>query len=198
MGFGLSTNIEVPKVEVPKVELPKIDPSAAVSGATAGIKDAAAGAIAGVAGVVSGAVDAAVKAAVALSSVAGALAEAAVSFKGGTADFAMEPHLVLDANAGYGDTEFEKGPVWIRVDLTQDQAKENTDTLHLFSDPGGYDEQKPISAFRESNGKTVDVVFEDAPMDASFTLEVIPATGLPHAIFSGVAYGDLRKTKQRI
>lgn len=204
MGFGL--NVEVPKVEVPKVAVPdvaapKIDIAGAVSGAAAGLKGAVSGAAAGVAagakGVVGGALGSVGGAALSLSSVAGALAEVAVSFKGGTADVAMEPHMVLDANAGYGETKFEKGAVWIRVDLPSDKAKASTDTLHLFSGSGAYDQNRKISAFKEKGANTVDVVFEDAPMDQSFSLDVIDGQGRTHSIFAQVPYGDLRKTKNR-
>jgi hypothetical protein len=218
MGFGLSAGI--PKVETPKVPaVPKVpDVAGAVAGAASGLKGAVTGAASGVAtgvkaavgggaggalggalgGGIGGAMGAVGKGGLSLAGVAGVLAEVAVSFTGGSVDFAMEPHMVLDANASFGDTRFEKGPVWIRVDLTPEQAKANTENLRLYSADGGYDQEKRISEFHEEQGGMVDILFADAPMDASFSLEAIPEDGPAHPIFAQVAYGDLRKTKSRV
>jgi len=180
MGFGLSGSVSVPKLEVPKVpEAPKAPD----------VKSAASGAI-------GSALGGAAKA-FSLAGVAGALVEAAVSFKGAVVDFAMEPHLVLDANASFGDTKFEKGPIWIRVDLAPAQAKENAETLHLRSDDGAFDGKKKINAFTDAADKTVDILFEDAPMDQTYSLDVIDEQGAAHQMFAGIPYGDLRKTKNR-
>ncbi|MEO7424476.1 MAG: hypothetical protein ABI036_04765 [Fibrobacteria bacterium] len=210
MGFGLGGSVsvpkvEVPKVEVPKVEIPKVNVAGAVSGAAAGLAGAVSGAAAGVAagakaavgGVVGGALGAVGKVAASLAGVAGGLAEVAVSFKGASVDFAMEPHMVLDANASYGDTQFEKGPVWIRVDLTPEKAQENTETLHLRSDDGAFDGKKKINEFSDKSEDTVDVLFEDAPMDQTYSLDVIDEKGVAHSMFAGIPYGDLRNTKNR-
>jgi hypothetical protein len=217
MGFGLK--VEAPKAEVPKAAAPKVEaPKLAVAGiagaasavggaaagAAGGVKGAVAGAAAGVGGAaaglksgVGGAVEAAGGAALSLSAVAGALAEVSVSFQGGTEDAAMEPHMVLDANAGFEETKFEKGPVWVRVDLPPDLAKASTDTLHLYCASGAYDKREKISAFKEQAGTTVDVEFADAPMDQEFSLDVIDDQGRAHAIFAHVSYGDMRKTNNR-
>lgn len=203
MGFGFSGKIEAPKVEAPKVAAPKPDVAGAVAGVAAGaaaaVKGAASAAAATAKGALGGAAGIAGKAggAVSLSAVAGALADVSVSFKGGTEDSAMEPHMVLDANASYEETRFEKGPVWIRVDMPPEKAKENGETLHLRSGDGAYDRKKPIKEFAESGTKTVDVVFEEAPMDKAYTLEVVGASGKAYPVFSGIAYGDLRKSKNR-
>lgn len=217
MGFGLKVEapkVEVPKVAAPKVEAPKPDVAGivgaagavggAAAGAAAGFKGAVAGAAAalggaaaGLKGAVGGALEAAGGAALSLSAVAGALAEVSVSFQGGTEDAAMEPHMVLDANAGYEETKFEKGPVWVRVDLPPDQAEASTDTLHLYCASGAYDKREKISAFKEQAGTTVDVEFADAPMDQEFSLDVIDEQGHAHAIFAHVPYGDMRKTNNR-
>lgn len=218
MGFGLK--VEVPKVEVPKVAAPKVDaPKLDIAGAAAAVGGAAAGAMGSVAGAaaagvaagaaaavggaaglknaVGGALGAAGGAALSLSAVAGALAEVSLSFHGGTEDAAMEPHMVLDANAGYEETKFEKGPVWVRVDLPPDLAKASTDTLHLYCASGAYDKREKISAFKDQTSATVDVEFPDAPMDQAFSLDVIDDQGHAHAIFAHVAYGDMRKTNNR-
>ena len=44
----------------------------------------------------------------------------------------------------------------------------------------------------------MDVLFEEAPMDKEYSLEVIPASGSAHIIFKDVPYGDLRATKGRL
>ena len=213
MGFGIKVDVpapkvEVPKIEVPKVEVPKVDVGAAVSGAVSGASMAAAGAVASataavtgaasaVAGAVASATTAAASAASSLASVAGAIADVAVSFTGAIEDLVLEPHLQLDANASWGDTHFEKGPIWIRVALPRDKAKERTDLLHLYSGSGGFDEQKTISAFAEAGETTVDVLFEDAPMNETFSLEITRGDAPPRRLFADVAYGDLRKTRKR-
>jgi hypothetical protein len=205
MGFGLGGSVSVPKVEVPKVEVPKApNPAAAIAGAAAAAKGAVGGAVGGVAAAAKGAVGgalgaagAAVKAVVNLGSVAGALAEVAVSFKGMSADFAMEPHMVLDANASYGDTNFEKGPIRILIDLAPEKAQANTESLHLRAEDGSFEGKKRINEFTGKTERTVAVVFEDAPMDKTYSLDLIDAGGKAHAMFAKVAYGDLRNSQKR-
>jgi hypothetical protein len=207
MGFGISAS--VPKIPAaPKVpDAPKApDLKAAAAGAAAGfaagaqaaVAGAAKSAMAGVAATAKAAVSGAGAAAKSLSAVAGALAEVAVSFQGPSVDMAMEPHMVLDANASYGETRFEKGPVWIRVDLPAVKARENGDTLRLYSADGAYDRKKPIREFDEEQGRMVDVLFADAPMNQAYSLEVIPASGSPRPMFREIPYGDLRKTMGRL
>ncbi len=198
MGFGIKLDV---KVEAPKVELPKVDVAAAVGGAVAGATAAVTGAVGAVTGAVTdavGAVTGAVSGVVeSLSSVAGAIADAAVSFTGAIEDGILEPHLQLDANASYGDTKFEKGPVWIRIEMPSNEVDHIGDILHLFTSTGSFDQKKEFRDYDESTPETVDVLFEDAPMDEKYSLEIIPEEGDPHLIFSDIPYGDLRKTKQR-
>jgi hypothetical protein len=205
MGFGLNIKVEAPKVETPKVDVAAAASQAAssVTGAVSGAMGAAMGAVSGAVGAVTGAVEGAVAgvaatasgAAAALSSVAGAIADVDVSFKGAAEDFVLEPHLQLDANASYGKTKFEKGPIWIRIELTPDEAKLCTDTLHLFSESGEYDAKQKISDYKDNNETTVVIVFEKAPMDEKYSLEIIPEGGEPRVVLSRVPYGDLFKTK---
>jgi hypothetical protein len=200
MGFGISAS--VPKVEVPKVPavpaVPTVpDLAGAVKGAVGAVAGAAAGAAAGAKAAAGGALGAVAKVGASLAGVAGALAEATVSFEGPSVDVAMEPHMVLDANAGFGETKFEKGPIWIRVDLAPEKAKENHETLHLRSDDGAFDMEKKINEFQDETAETVDVLFEDAPMDRSYSLDVIDGKGVTHAMFAKIPYGDLRNTKNR-
>ncbi len=204
MGFGIKIKVEAPKVEVPKVDVAKAVSGAtaaamgAVSGAIDSAKDAVNGAVDSVTGAVNDAVGAATGAIAALSSVAGAIADVAVSFTGSIVDFVLEPHLQLSANASWGDTHFEKGPIRIRVELTPEEASGNGDALHLFSNSGAFDERREIGKFSGDNGTTVVMQFEDAPMNETYSLEVIPEEGgPPRTIFTNIAYGDLRRTKQR-
>lgn len=204
MGFGLDAKVEVPKAIVPKVEVPSAAAAVAgaagalagaVAGIAAGAESALAGAAATAKAAVSGAAGAAAKS---LSALPGALAEVAVSFQGPSVDVALEPHLVLDANASYGETEFVKGPIWIRVDLPPAKARLNGDSLRLFSSDGAYDMRKAICEFDEERGTMVDVLFPDAPMDLAYSLEVLPQTGDPRSMFRDIPYGDLRKTMGRL
>lgn len=223
MGFGLNVKVEVPKVEVPKVEVPKVDVAAAAKNVTSSVTGAVSGAIdsakstvnsavdsaksavagavdsakSAVDGAVSAATDAVESAKASLATVAGAIAEVAVSFTGAIEDFVLEPHLQLDANASFGKTKFEKGPIWIRVEDTPAEAKANTDMIHIFSGSGDYDKTMKVSDFTKDNGKTVDLLFEEAPMGDTFSLEVLKDGGVKKTIFSKVSYGDLRRTKQR-
>lgn len=211
MGFGIDIKVDVPKVPIPKVDVAAAVNSAknAATGAVSGVVDSAKSAVSDsvnsaknkvsdTIGSVTDAVSGVVETAKAsLSTVAGAIAEVAVSFTGAIEDLVLEPHLLLDANANFGLTNFEKGPILIRIEHTPEDAKINTDTIHLFSESGAYDKTQKVSDFSDNNGKTVALLFKDAPMNEKYSLEVIHAGGGQKTIFSNIAYGDLRKTKQR-
>jgi uncharacterized protein YjbJ (UPF0337 family) len=207
MGFGLDIKVDVPKVPIPKVDVAAAVNSAksSATGAVDSAKSAASDAVnsaknkvSDTIGSVTDAVSGAVETAKAsLSTVAGAISEVAVSFTGAIEDFVLEPHAILDANASYEKTKFEMGPIWIRVDHTPDEANVSTANLHLFCTSGKYDEKQMISSFTKDSGTTVAVLFENAPMNEHFSLEIIPADSAPITIFTEVSYGDLRKTKQR-
>jgi hypothetical protein len=208
MGFGLNIKIEAPKVEVPKVEAAAAVSAAtgAVSGAVSAATSAVSGAVgavtAAVTGAVTGAAAAASGAVAAISSVAGAIADVDVSFKGATEDFVLAPHVQLDANAGYDDTdEFQWGPIWIFIDLPPDEAKKSNDELHIFTKTGNYDKRfKICNAYRknEQDSSTVYVEFEKAPMSELFSLEAISENGNPYLIFHELAYGYLRSNAQKV
>lgn len=198
MGFGMKVKVEVPKVDV--------------AGAVDGVKDAVSGVVDSATSAVSDAVDSAkdaVNSAVdattdavndvkeSLSSVAGAIADVAVSFTGAIEDIALEPHLQLDANASFGKTNFEKGPIWIRIEDTPEKANTNNDLMHLYSGSGEYDTTVKVAEFTKIVGNTVVLLFKDAPMNETYSLEVIRADGSRKSIFASVAYGDLRRTKQQ-
>ena len=207
MGFGIKLDV---KVEAPKVALPKVDVAAAVSGVTGAVTGAAesakaaiTGAVGAVTGVVTGAVSAAAGVASSLSSVAGAVLDVEVSFTGATEDFVLEPHAVLDANGDYQETQFDKGPICILVDLTPEEARRSTDGLHVFSKSGNYDEVRSIAEDYVQDDRSqiegrqesimVMVKFEEAPMSESYSLEIVPTSGAPYCVFQGVTYGDLRR-----
>jgi hypothetical protein len=218
MGFGLDVKVEAPKVEVPKVDVAAAAKSAAsaatgaVSGAVDSAKsavnsavDSAKGAVKDAVGAVTADVNSAVDAATdavesvkaSLSTVAGAIAEVAVSFTGAIEDIVLEPHLSLDANASFGKTKFEKGPVKIKVEHTPEEAKINEDLIHIYSGSGGYDKMMKVSEYVSDDGKSVMVQFDDAPMDETYSLEVIYTNGRKQTMFTGIPYGDLRNTKNR-
>ena len=204
MGFGAKIKVETPKVDVPKVD----DVTAAAKGAVTGAIDTAKDTVSatidkakdaasGVVGTVTKKIAAVREALPSLTTVAGAIADIAVSFTGAIDDLVLEPHFQLDANASFGETRFEKGPIRIRVDLTPEEGKSCTDMLQLFADSGGYDQKQRIRDFSDSNSQTVIVLFENAPMDKKYSLKVISQQGESRLLFSNVSYGDLRKTKQR-
>lgn len=118
-------------------------------------------------------------------------------FGGEAGDAALGQHMAQPGKASYEDGPCGKGPVWIRVILAPEQARECGDVLRLRSEDGGYDREKPISGFDECGKNTVDLLFEDAPMDRAFSLDVIDAQGKAHIMFSGIPYGDLRKAANR-
>ena len=203
MGFGMKVKVEAPKVEVPKVD---------VAGAVDGVKDSVSGAVDSAKSAVSDAVDSAkdavngaVEAATdavndvkeSLSSVAGAIADVAVSFTGAIEDIALEPHLQLDANASYAKTNFEKGPLRIRMEMTPEEALASNVNVRLFTESGNYDEIRPVKDFQDENGVTVVLIFEEVPMGEYFSLKTIDDNGVSNLIFRNVQYGNLRKTKQR-
>lgn len=208
MGFGVNVNVKTPNVS-DAVDKAKDAASGMVSGAVSsaqstarGAMDAATGAVNGaigaatdaadsVAGAVTGAVGAASGA---ISSVAGAIAEVAVSFTGAIEDLVLEPHMQLDANASWGDTKFEKGPIRVRVEVTAEEAAGGSETVRVFSSSGNFDEKKKVSEFIDSNEKTVVLLFEKAPMNEKYSLEVKAANGKLKKIFSEIEYGDLRKS----
>jgi hypothetical protein len=132
--------------------------------------------------------------------------------EGGAEDIPQPPHVVLQADASedeslegvpLGDepldddesdteTQSEKGPLWIKVDLMPEEAKLSTDTLHLYSESGEFDRKQSVGDFTNSSDISVEIVFQDVPMDQQYSLEIIPAEGAPYKVFSNTAYSDLK------
>jgi len=216
MGFGFKLDT---KVEVPKVEVPKVDAGAAIGGVVEKAKgsiDEAINSAKGTAsemvdrarntasdfagqikGAVSGTLESIAKALPPLSSVSGAITDIDVSFKGSIEDIVLEPHSILDANAIYEETKFENGPIWIRIEQFPDEAKISKEKIRLYSSTGNFDKTIEISNYTEADDASVDILFGEAPMNETFSLEVIAENGNSYNVFCGISYGDLRNTKQR-
>lgn len=194
MGFGFDIDV---KIEVPKVDVTIATSavSGAVSGAVDSAKSAVDGAIGAATGAVSGTAEAATGEVAALSSVAGAIVDVGVSFKGPITDRPVEPHIILTANSDYEETKFKNGPLWIRVDLTKEEADASTDTLHLVSDSGNYNEEIEVCKYKQANDFSVDILFKDVPMNELYTLTVNSDGGATVPIFQNIAYSDLHDNK---
>jgi hypothetical protein len=203
MGFGIK--IEVPKVEVPKVEIPSVDPSKIADD----IKNSATGAVNNIAQSVKNTAESAVKSVQdkiaeikkslpSLDAVAGAITDVSVSFTGDIDDIVLEPHFNLSANASYEDTRFEEGLIEILVDMTAAEASKCNDEMRLYSSTGSFDQKKKVSEFFVKNEEYVMMMFENAPMNETFSLEVSSGDNAPKLIFSNVQYGDLKTTRKKI
>ncbi len=197
MGFGIDLDVKVdaPKVETPAANVATLASSvtAALTGAVTSVASAVSTAVTDAADAAANTVGAALGATGSSAGIAGANADVDPSYTGTTEDNVLEPHLILDANANYEETQFVSGPIWIRLDLLAVEAKECTDVLHLFSTSGDYDRTCPVADFTEANRSTVDVKFEAAPMSSSFTLEIVTEGGETYTIFENVTYGRLRR-----
>lgn len=193
MGFGVDLNV--------KVEAPKVDVAAAVSAGTTAVASVVGGAVAAattaagevVAAVAAGA-QAAAEAVASLAQVAGAIADVEVSFTGPTEDIPMDPHSMLIANASFEETQFEKGPVWIRIRIMPALVDQYPYAFRLYSLDGTYDVTRNLAEYAAQGPAHVDLLFEDAPMgqQSLYALDVVSATGAVQTVFSGVQYGDLR------
>ena len=192
MGFGLDLDV---KVEVPKVEIPTVDVGAAMAGAVASATACASDAPGNLTKAVTGAVGAVADAASALGGTLAA--NVAVSFSCPTEDIPMEPHAVLEANASYAETQFQRGPIWIFIDMTAKEAAESKETLNIYSRSGNYDEFCALcddfianQPAPDANGNmgvaAVYLKFDDAPMSETYSLDVIPEDGEPYTVFQNI------------
>jgi hypothetical protein len=97
-----------------------------------------------------------------------------------------------DANAGSGNvgdpetpcpgapTPVPKSSLWIRLDLTPDEATMETGSLRLQGATGGYDKTISIAGNFDANpdpDNTVDVHFENVPTNANYSLTYIAGDG---------------------
>jgi hypothetical protein len=106
-----------------------------------------------------------------------------------------------DANAGSNDVsdpmapcpaDDSTGPLWVRLDLTQEQAANDAGSLRLQG--GGYDSTIAIAGNFEVNpdpDNTVDIVFEGVPIKGTYTLTYL-GNGQPVTLVQGASYGSLQ------
>jgi hypothetical protein len=113
-----------------------------------------------------------------------------------TDDIPLAPNEQIGANACYEETNFEKGPIWILVDMTPEEAEQSIDILHLFSESGEFDVERPVSEYTDTSTDSVNILFDEVPMNLTYTLEIMPSAGEPYTVFSNVTYGDIRIEKQ--
>jgi hypothetical protein len=105
-----------------------------------------------------------------------------------------------DSNAGSNDVgdpvtpcpDDPKGPLWVRLELTQEQAANDSGSLRLQG--GGYDSTTAIAGNFEVNpdpDNTVDIVFENVPIHESYTLTYI-GSGQQAVLVQGAPFGSLQ------
>jgi len=85
-------------------------------------------------------------------------------------------------------------PLWIRLDLTQQQAAKETGHLRLVGSTG-YDQSLPIAGNFVANpveANTVDVLFEDVPTTASYSLTYTGGDGATITIVQAAAFDSLK------
>jgi|SRR5580692_5156554 hypothetical protein len=85
-----------------------------------------------------------------------------------------------------------KGPLWVRLDLTPEQAASDPGSLRLRG--GGYDSAIAIAGGFKANpdpDNTVDIVFEEVPTQGSYTLTYV-GNGEPVALVQGASYTSLQ------
>lgn len=106
-----------------------------------------------------------------------------------------------DANAGSGDVDDpvapcaandSTGPLWVRLELTKEQAANDPGSLRLQG--GGYDSTIAIAGNFEENpdpDNTVDIVFEGVSVKESYTLTYI-ANGRQTVLVEGAPFSSLQ------
>jgi hypothetical protein len=85
-------------------------------------------------------------------------------------------------------------PLWIRLDLTQAQAAKETGRMRLVGSTG-YDQTLAISSNFVANpveANTVDLLFEDVPTSASYSLTYTGGDGSTITIVQGAAFDSLK------
>jgi hypothetical protein len=106
-----------------------------------------------------------------------------------------------DANAGSNDVsdpvtpcpgDNATGPLWVRLDLSQEQAASDPGSLRLQG--GGYDSTIVIAGNFEVNpdpDNSVDIVFEGVPIKETYTLTYI-GNAQRVVLVQGAPYGSLQ------
>jgi hypothetical protein len=85
-----------------------------------------------------------------------------------------------------------KGPLWVRLDLTPEQAANDPGSLRLQG--SAYDSTIAIAGGFKANPEpdnTVDIVFEEVPIQGSYTL-TYTGNGQPVALVQGASYSSLQ------
>jgi hypothetical protein len=109
------------------------------------------------------------------------------------------PMAVDDPAAGGGATATADDPqllarLWIRLDLTAKQAAKETGNLRLIGSTG-YDQTLAIAGSFVPNvveAKTVDVLFEDVPTKATYSLTYLAEDGSTVTLVEGAPFNSLR------
>jgi hypothetical protein len=106
-----------------------------------------------------------------------------------------------DANAGSSDVndpvgpcplKDPKGPLWVRLDLTKEQAAKDPGSLRLQGDR--YNSTLAIAGNFKANpasDESVDIVFEGVPIEGKYTLTYIGG-GKQVILVEGEAYSSLQ------
>ena len=84
--------------------------------------------------------------------------------------------------------------LWVRLDLTSDQATAETGSLRLHATNGPYDQKKPISGNFSVNPDdgTVDVEFDNVPRNANYSLSYIGSDGDETVLVQSAAFEMLK------
>jgi len=108
-----------------------------------------------------------------------------------------------DENAGTGDVGApvsscqEDNPLdslWVRLDLSLDDAQNEQGSLHLVGATRGYDQTIAIASNFSANpapDNTVDVHFESVPIKDSYSLKYLGSDGAETLIIESVAFSSL-------
>jgi hypothetical protein len=82
----------------------------------------------------------------------------------------------------------------VRLDITEEEARNEQGSLHLLGDSGGYDQTIPIAGHFVPNATedgTVDVLFEKVPTKPNYTLTYIASDGTETTLVKDAAFSSL-------
>ncbi|HTP35453.1 MAG TPA: hypothetical protein VMJ75_24920 [Candidatus Acidoferrales bacterium] len=104
------------------------------------------------------------------------------------------PDLSRSAPAAAPAITAQTAPLWIRLDLTEKQAAKEPGSFRLVGSTG-YDKTLAIAGSFVANpveANTVDVLFEDVPTAASYSLTYVGSDGTEIAIVQGAPFDSLK------
>jgi hypothetical protein len=84
----------------------------------------------------------------------------------------------------------EKGPLWVRIDMTPKVAEQVGANFVLTSSDNSISITKTVKDDMEPGNDTVDLLFEDLWKDLSYSLKVEAASSA-ESLFEGIPYGNL-------